>query len=459
MRGAYSRGAPFANDNRILKNLPALLASLIAGVFSALPALFQRAETIRAVGAGTISESASWRDRLASLAFQLGGWGLVDAAGLVLGIIPWLVVFLLLFQGAARLGGITRKFALSLVWMVCLFVSATGIWKTVSSARYRILDMRLLAPVALVESAKKQQDRVFVNVSARPSVAACENRLIDRSLSEEQVAELSASPQKWRAEDRGRPFSAVLLGGTISEAKPLLQHLLESPDWYLARVDNQGLLFLRGESPDLAATAVPEFSGPRERAIYLAQYALQLEAAGFQSLAASSMEEALNLGRKDYDVLYRASSLAAAQNRWESARKLAASAAAVRPGAYEAAYLLACSQLETGAFDKAFEGASKLRRKNPKDPNSLILYARTARAAHDFSEETAALEQLLNLAQQSRANTARIYIYLAQSWAQRGFPDQALTNYQAALAAGLSSGESRDVKASIKTIEANRLKK
>ena len=238
----------------------------------------------------------------------------------------------------------------------------------------------------------------------------------------------------------------------------MIQHLLDSPDWYLARVDNQGLFFLRGARSDLAGSPVPNFGTPRERAVYLAQYALNLEIAGFRTLASTSMDEALSLAGKDYEVLFRAASLSASQNRWERARKQAAAAVKAYPKAYEANYLLALSLLETRAFDKALECSSKLIAQYPDDSAVLLLHARAARAAHDYSEETKTLDRLLKLAKESNSPTARIHIFLAQSWAQRGFPDQAASHYQAALAEGLSKEDARDVRAALATIEEKQLK-
>lgn len=411
------------------------------------------------VGAGLLPDSTSWKERLAAAAYQLGGWDLADIFRLGLAAVPWFLAFLILFTAASMLKKRARTIAFGLVGLLWLGVSVTGIWRGISSYKTRITDTRLLAPTALVEMAKKQGGRVFVNVSARPQVAVLGQSLLDSSLPLQRLVGLSLSPEKWRMEDRAKPFSAVLLGGQLSEAKPLIRHLLDAPDWYLARVDNQGLLFLRGEKPDLAATPVPEFKSPRDRAVYLAQYALNLEAAGFRTLAVSSMEEARNLAGKDYEILFRSSSLAASLNLWEHARKQAAAAAKARPGAFEADYLLALSFLETRAFEKAFDSTSKLKRKYPNDPNVLLLHARAARAVHDFSEETATLEKLLDLAKQNNAPTARIHIYLAQSWAQRGFPEQAVSHYQAALDGGLSPAEASDVRAALGTIQENRLKK
>jgi len=458
MSGAYSRKTRISNDISKLKNLPPIFASLAAGILSALPGFFDRAATVRQVGNGLISESASWGERLAALAFQIGGWGSADALRLGLGAMPWFLGFLVLFWGTSRLGGLPRKLGGGLVWLLCLGVSAMGILGVIFPASLPIKDPRLLAPLTLVEMLKRGRGRVFMNPSARPGVAPFGGGIIDRSLTERRASDLAGSPEKWRAEDRAKPFSAVLIAGRVFEAKPLIRHLLDSPDWYLARVDNQGLLFLRGQKPDRAATAVPDFDTQRERAVYLAQYALNLEMAGFKTPASSSMEEALNLGGKDYEVLFRAASLSASQSLWERARKQATAAAKARPGAYEADYLLALSLLQTRAFDKSFECTSELRRKYPDDPSVLLLHARAARALHDYSAETKTLDRLLQLAEDSDSPTARIHIFLAQSWAQRGFPEQAISHYRSALAEGLSTEEAREVRATIAIIENNRLR-
>lgn len=458
MRGAYSRLVRISNDNSILKNLPALAASLLAGVLSAIPGLLDRAATVRAVGHGMASESASPGERLSALAFQLGGWGLADAVRLGLGAIPWFLGFLILFWGAGRLRGWPHKLGTGLVWLICAGVPAHAVWSMATPAAPPIRDLRLLAPLALVDMIKSEQGRIFMNPSARAGAAVCGGNVVDKSLTENSASELAGSPAKWREEDRSKPFSAVLIAGRVFEARPLIRHLLDSPDWYLARIDNQGLLFLHGQKPDLVATPIPDFTTQRDRAIYLAQYSLNLDAAGFRTLAASSMDEALSLEGKDYEILYRAASLSASQSLWESARKQSAAALKASPGSYEASYIQALSLLESRAFEKSFEWTSRLSRQYPEDFNVLLLHARASRAVHDYAAETKTLERLLRLAEDSKSPTARIHIFLAQSWAQRGFPGQAISHYQAALAEGLSSDEAKDVRAIITTIENNRLK-
>lgn len=457
MNGPYSRPGRSANDFSALKKLPILFASLLAAVCQAMPLLFDRAASLRAVGIGMVSDAASWGDRLSVAAFSLGGLGLVDTLRFVTGILSWFVGFLILFLGASLLRGRLRTPAFILAGIACLAASAWGIGKTLSSAARQIKTPELLAPLALVEAAKSQGGRLFINASTLPLVAPFAKNLIDPALSLRQISELGLFPEKWRTEDRSKPFAAVLLGGSLSDASPLLAHLMDSPDWFIARIDNQGLLFLRGEKPDQAASQIPDFASPHDRALYLAQYALNLDAAGFKTLAATTMEEAMNLAEKDYEVLFRAASLASSQSRWERARKLATAATQARPGAYEGEYLLALALLETRAVDKSFDLTSALLRKYPDDSNVLLLHARAARALHDYSAETTTLEHLLHLAEKNHASTARIHIHLAQAWAQRGFPDQSLQNYRAALAEGLTALEEKDVREAISTIEKNRL--
>lgn len=455
----YSLHVQSATDSSLLRNFAAAGAAFAAGLATALPGLDNRAETIRSVGAGLIAESPSWGERLSALAFQIGGWTLVDLIRLLSGALPWFFGLLVLFWGAGRLTGNLRIRARQAVWILSLLVFTIGLSAKFQPASPPVIDLRLLAPISLVDLARSAGGRVYLNPSAAELVAPFGRDLLDGSLTQQSRSELSSNPQKWRNEDRTKPFSSVLISGRVHEAKPLIRHLLDSPDWYLARVDNMGILFLRGRKPDLAASPVPEFSSPRDRAVYLAQYALNLEAAGFRTLATSSMDEALNLAGKDYEILFRASSLSASQDRWELARKQAAAAAKANPGAFEANYLLALSLLETRAFDKSFEATSVLVKKYPLDSTVLALHARASRAVHDYAEETKTLEKILALAGKNGVSTSHIHVYLAQSWAQRSFPDQALRHYKAALDGGLSPNEARDVRSAIATIEQNQLKK
>ncbi len=397
----------------------------------------------------------------ALVAWTAGGFGWT-AAGIVRSFMaswPWIVV---VFAGLAGLRFVPlpwRRFAAAGVGIVLLVACALGIHRGYQAWSQRWTDLRLAAPKGLLAALGEQSKHVFLNPSARSPVAALDHGLLAGGPSPEEAAALIRSPAQWRAADREHPFSAVLLVGRLSEAAPLIAHLSESPDWYLAAIDNQGLLFLRGDKPDQLGLPDPQFASERERAISLSQAALSLDAVGAKIQAARCIDKALGIAGGDYDVLYRSATLAAAQSRWERAKKLAAKALEKRPHGFEASYLLAWSLLETRDFDKAFQITSSLAKAHPRDIQVLILQARAARAAKDFRSETRSLESLLPLVKDDAAATARIHIYLGQSWAQRGFPTQALENFRRALESPLSAAEVRDVREEIQTIEDKQLKR
>ncbi len=439
-----------------MKKTSLIFASLAAGFFQALPKAFDLAGAVFATGRGALG--GSWSDRLVALASRTGSWGFTEVIRATAAAIPWVLGFLVLFALAGRAPARWKTPAFTVVWTAWLAASAAGIWNGWDAWQNQVKNPRLAAPVALVETTAGHSRRVFVNPSALISVAAVNPALIDPSTPPVELATLVQSPTKWRAEHRNNPFSAVLLAGNLTEAKPLIRHLLESPDWHLARVDNQGIVFLPGGQADHLEPEIPPFESPQERATYLSQYAICLDAAGQKTAANARMDEALEISGNDFSILVRAASLAAFQNRWERARSLAVKADKARPGSFEAEYLLAWSLLETRAFGKAFDLTTRLARSHPQDITILMLHARAARASKDFTTETATLEKILPLTKNDPASTSRIHLFLGQSWAQRGFPDQAMAHYKLALDGDLSPAETRDIREAMKTIEEKRLK-
>lgn len=438
MDGPYSPSRRRANDISTLKLRLLIPLSLLTGAYLALPVGLDRTASARSVGAALVGDPTGWDGRLAALLVPLGGWALADAARLILAAAPWAIsTFVLLY-----LVGKWRAWA---AWLVWIAIVAIGVPSAVQTFSERARDHRLSLPSDLVATLQGHDEAVFVNASGRALVAA-EMPGVKLPLNLTETLALAADPSRWRARHRSTPFSAVLLTGNLSDAKPLLRHLLESPDWQLARLDNQGMVFLRGTKTDATILAIPALASETDRAIFLAQYALVLESANLQTQATKRMEEAMSLNDRSYDVLFRAASLAASQKRWEKCRALAEAASAARPGGYEADSLRALATLESGANDSAFEVTSRLVRSHPNDPATLLLHARTSRAAKQFQAETDTLERLLDLAQNDPAQAARIHIYLAQSWAQRGFSAQATDHYQAALQTGkLSAPEQHEV--------------
>jgi len=430
--------------------LPLAAACFVTACLAA-PQAFDLEATVQAAGRGRMG---GWTaDGLVAWTAGVFGW---SAAGLVrsfAGAWLWLPVVFAVLLGLGFLPRRWRWWAAGPIGIGLAAVCGLGIYHGSVAWGNRWTDLRLAAPQGLLQALGGQDGHVFLNPAARAAMAALSPSLVAGSPSALEAAELMRSPARWRAADRESPFSAVVLAGQPGEAAPLIAHLSDSPDWYLAAVDNQGLIFLRGQKPDQLDLRDPGPVAGRERAVFLAQAALNLDAAGAKREASRRMEEALALAGTDYDVLFRAATLAAAQNRWESSRKLAAKALARRAQGFEASYLLAWSLLETRDVDGAFRSTSALARAHPSDVRVLLLHARAARAAKDFARETDSLEALLPLVKNDAPANARIHIYLGQSWAQRGFPRQALENYRRALEGPLTPAEAGDVREAIQTIE------
>ena len=437
---------------------PALLfaAACLVTLCLAAPQAFDLQATVQAVGRGRMGGWTS--DALVAWTAGVWGWG---AAGIVRSFVaswPWFLAVLAVLFSVKFCPPRWRRWVAGGLGIALVTICMLGVFRGFEAWAQRWTDLRLAAPQGLLELLGKQTSHVFLNPSALQAVAALDPTVVAGSPSAGDAATLMRSPAQWRAADRERPFSAILLAGEPGEAAPLIAHLSEAPDWYLAAIDNQGLLFLRGEEPDQLNLPDLTFGSERDRAVFLAQAALTLDAAGQKVQASRRMEEALGIAGNDYDILFRAANLAAAQNRWERASKLAAKALQKRGNGFEASYLLAWALLETRDFDGALERTSALAASHPRDIQVLLLHARAARAAKDFRSETHSLESLLPLVKDDAAATARIHIYLGQSWAQQGFSRQALGHYHRALEGPLSPAETRDIREAIQTIEDKQLK-
>jgi tetratricopeptide (TPR) repeat protein len=212
--------------------------------------------------------------------------------------------------------------------------------------------------------------------------------------------------------------------------------LQASPGWRIAVIDHHGVLLVRGnrgiEEPS-PETARKEFRDSSDQAVYLARSALVMKSLERSAAAGQLMAAAQSLDGKNPAVLLCAGSLAAQEGRWSAAREAAEQALQAMPSSAQAAYLLALAQFESGALSKASTQIQKLADRHPEDFQILQLQARIAKANNDPSTEVDALEKLLALSKKRRLLPGNLHILLGQAWAKRGFPDQALQNYQAAL--------------------------
>ena len=267
------------------------------------------------------------------------------------------------------------------------------------------------------------------------------------------IGRMCASLALWREEDRTEPFSALIFtGNRIADMRPMIEGL--SSDWYMARSDNHGLLFLRGTPPKETSTneSASSFKDPRSQAIFLSQSALVLDVIERQAEARKMMEKSLEIFPADASVLVNSAMLAASQKRWTQVQKNASAALKLTPDSVQARYLLALALLETNSISKAAIESTRLLGQQPYDPQVLQLQARVSRANNDSTAEIDALERLLSLEKKEHQDTSPIHIYLGQAWARKGFATQALANYEIALQGNLSPVEKTQIQSAIQNI-------
>ena len=423
-----------------MKKFAFIVLCLAAALAAGSGSFFDRAETLQRAASGFASRhglvEAGVRDKLVALAYDAGGMlaaEVLRAAGTA---VP---VFLSLLAAAFLVSRLTwgwGRWGRRLLPLAAVLVLAWGAWNGFSVWRQGARDPRLLAPVGLLGKASELQGRVFLDSNSLFLAPLFAPQKLEPGASLESAARLSASTVDWRAEDRKSPFAGVVLTGLSSRSAPLLEMLQASPGWRIAVIDHHGVLLVRGDrgieepSPE---TARKEFRDSSDQAVYLARSALVMKSLERSAAAGQLMAAAQSLDGKNPAVLLCAGSLAAQEGRWSAAREAAEQALQAMPSSAQAAYLLALAQFESGALSKASAQIQKLADRHPEDFQILQLQARIAKANNDPSTEVDALEKLLALSKKRRLLPGNLHILLGQAWAKRGFPDQALQNYQAAL--------------------------
>ncbi|MDX2081313.1 MAG: tetratricopeptide repeat protein [Terrimicrobiaceae bacterium] len=392
-------------------------------------------------------------DRLTADGFVLAGW-------LGAGFVQFVPVALMWLAGLCAGVWLASKFRLGR-WVPLVLVVATGVgaWRTITGAM-RVEDPTVqFARQEMLDEIHTRPGPVFINPSGVLDFAPLAPEIVGSVPFKERYERL-ASVSRWREAERGEPSASVLFAGRVAEARGMIEHLLASPDWRLAFVNGAGLLFVRDRGPDFVPRAPAEIGTGlpvEQRARLMAATALRYEDAGLRTAARGLSNSAMDLAPEDPQVLAAAASIAASQGRWERARSLAERALKVDPNSSSARFLLASAELQVGSPAKASEEAARLVRRSPRDVQALWLHARAARAARDPMSEIASLERLLALSEPGTVEAGRIQIFLGQAWAQRGFPDQSLGAYRAALATPLTEAESSEVRQAIETVESNRL--
>lgn len=437
-----------ANDHSPKNGIPILLivAGFLAAAAASAPCFFSRSESVHAAVRGC-QEDAAWHLRLVALAHSEGGWLGADFARALAEATPVLLGFLMTLWIAQSLPPCWRK---RIHWIVALVSVATivfGAFDAFQSARRDVRDIRLLAPVELLQSAGS--GRVFLNSPALSAARLLAPDLVSRT-PRATSSPPPLSPVLWREEDRREPFSAIILAVPLEDSRPLIEMLAASPEWNLSSITNQGLLYKRGKGGPSEST--PPFLQKREAALHDAQTSMVMHFLGKNKIARELMSKALQSQPDEPLVLTQSAMLAASLGQWSLAKKNAESALKRDPTSTPARYLLALSLLESGNIPAAARESVRLSAQTPNEASCLWLSARISREANDPTAEIAALEALLALAKKQKEAPTIIHMHLGQAWAKRGFATQALENYSAALCGNLTPEQRRELENAKATI-------
>jgi len=335
--------------------------------------------------------------------------------------------------------------------LLCFLVSILAL---AACQRSQPADPRLKSPAALAQDvAGRKLTKIFVNPEARAFFAK-----LPLAPASPKDAAAGQSAAVWRQLDRAQRFDAVLLAGPAGAFLPLAQHLAESPDFRLARVDNWGLLFVRGATAPYAQPAVDAetFSSAEERGIYLSQMALLLDAAGQVAAARDFMTAALVAAPNEPSVATRAAALALSRKRYPEALAQVERALAKAP--HDAAALEVEARVLSAAGDKegAWAVAEELKsRAGDRDMNALFLHARLANTAHAYQAEAESLERLIALAEKQGLSATDYRVYLGQCYAKQGLARPAVEQFQRALEdSTLSATQRADITTALETVRA-----
>ena len=447
----------------------ALAASGISGFFHAV-AFFRAApepSSIASAERGIAASrgmdgfgTASAFDQFAAGVWRSGGAPLLATTQWVTAFAFWMAVSLLVFAivlGLLRLLNDSRAqrilFGSAIVLVVA--TSVPPLLEGISRGDDNTSDLGLILPVELVDQVRRIDD---VKAFANPSALADLLLLFPEGLEELSVkdsARLSANPSQWREEFRRAKWNTVLLSGPTGEYRPLLNHLMASPDWHLVKVTNHGFLFAHGPGlPDRSLQDGFCHGADKETAIYLAQISGYYDAIRRTADARECIERALKLAPRNLVVLSHAATFAATHKRWQDAISYSRKALEKDRGSTHAKLVQALALLETGDATGAEELVDDVLGQTPNDPYALFLSARICGSLKDHAKEAESLERLVSVAEQTGIPSANYQIYLGQAYARQSLADAALKSYRRALDSHqLENEQAEEVRDTIRVIE------
>lgn len=265
----------------------------------------------------------------------------------------------------------------------------------------------------------------------------------DRVLSSERVrsmAQAAQNPKLFRQLDRQEHFDVLLLVGDPVQFRPLMEHLIKTQDWALDHVDPWSLVYRRGGVETFTKDSISQEvarwkSEPLpKRAAAVAAMSERLLAAGRLEAAGELVEEAKNIDPSSAAVCTADGWYRLARGEWKQA--VAAADKALRS---QKRYRPALSVKAQGLyFSKKFEEAYELSRElldeAPEDPVMLFTHAKISHEVRAFQEEVGILRKLIALAKREKRSTCWYEVYLGQALATTGKGEEALLNFDNALA-------------------------
>lgn len=287
---------------------------------------------------------------------------------------------------------------------------------------------------------------VYFNGSAFPSLVKTAPSWLaaaDRVATSERVrsmAQAALNPKLFRQLDRQERFDALLLVGDPVQFRPLLEHLIKTQDWALERVDPWTLVYRRGGVESFTKETIWKEVGRWEgasagvRATAAAAIAERLVAAGRLEAAGEVVERAQKWAPANAAVCTTEGWYRLARGEWKQA--VAAAEKALKS---DKKYRPALSVKAQGLyFSKKFEEAYQLSREllaeAPEDPVMLFTHAKISHEVHAFQEEVEILRHLIVLAEREKRSTCWYEVYLGQALAAIGKGEEALQNFDRALA-------------------------
>lgn len=338
------------------------------------------------------------------------------------------------------------RFTVCLILILVLFPAGCS--------RKAATDLRFVAPTELW-AARPPGVVLFVNPGAAAALERVDEHVDPQPVSAEAILE---DPSAWRRLDRQKRFGGALLAGQPTEIRTLAQHLCQSPDFRLERVDNWGFLFSRKPPlpyhPPSPPSVVPDLVDPELRSDYLSAVAVNLDTVGEFEAAREYLSAAEALDPDSPLVLVREAYIDLHHRRHAAAVAAASEALELDPDSAPALKIAAQSFAAVGATDRAWQVAERLLEvSGSADPRILFLHARLASDAHAYSREQDSLEKLVSITEAAGRSATSFRVYLGQSFARQSLPRPALEQFQTALQdPDLGPSQRADLKSTVANI-------